>query len=605
MKRKLLKAGNFLILILGLLFLSTTVKADDIDYDITNLNVIARVQTNGSLKIKQQVTYDFDDDAHGVYYQQNLAKGQELTNLKIKIKADDAKETANHSYTLASANNTYKIKLFHQIAADSKFRVTYYYTITNAITNYRDIARLNFMIVGDGWDEDLDNVRAQVLFPGKINKLQAWAHGPLGGYTKVQPDQGKITMTAKNLDKDRGIEVDTIFPPAVTKANHKRVDKNKRQAVLKQERNLARQANQELKKVRQRLRLWYIVGWLLVIGGIGLSGLAIYRGLRAQRFGTFPQKINDLVHNYEIPTVNPVAAQVLDTAKEPDSKAFTAYLLDLVRQKRLELTSYQRKRKTYYRISLVDEELLKQDKLLKLLFNKVGDKKSFTTYGLRKYKKDDLGRSFSRWQTRQRNLVKGKGLLSTRYENKLDNLKTTVGSLSILSMVCLVLGLIFFHFQLQKMITLICLPILLIADITVYLIAIKRIAIYTKKGAEVTNQVRGFKKMLQDIGQFKMKDVGDLILWEQIMPYAVSFGLSKRVLKQLKIEFDLDRLDNNDSLYFGYYSSYYTGLSFEAAFQSSFEKSVSHYSSSSSGSSGGFSGGSSGGFGGGSGGGAF
>ncbi|RVU73938.1 DUF2207 domain-containing protein [Lactobacillus xujianguonis] len=65
----------------------------------------------------------------------------------------------------------------------------------------------------------------------------------------------------------------------------------------------------------------------------------------------------------------------------------------------------------------------------------------------------------------------------------------------------------------------------------------KRISIYTQKGAEMTNQVRGFKKMLADVGHFRMRNVGDIILWEDIMPYAVAFGLAKKVLKQLKVEF--------------------------------------------------------------------
>lgn len=40
--------------------------------------------------------------------------------------------------------------------------------------------------------------------------------------------------------------------------------------------------------------------------------------------------------------------------------------------------------------------------------------------------------------------------------------------------------------------------------------------------------------MLADIGNFKAKNIGELIFWEDVMPYAVTFGLSKLVIKQLK-----------------------------------------------------------------------
>ena len=123
---------------------------------------------------------------------------------------------------------------------------------------------------------------------------------------------------------------------------------------------------------------------------------------------------------------------------------------------------------------------------------------------------------------------------------------------------------------------------------------------YTKKGAEETNKVRGFEKMLNDVGRFEMRDVGDLILWQEIMPYAVAFGLAKKVLKELKIEFGNDELKRSDYSYYGpFFISGSNG--FSENFSSSFAGSVSYGS----GSSGGFSGGSSGGFGGGSGGGAF
>ncbi|MEB3364565.1 DUF2207 domain-containing protein [Lactobacillus sp. R2/2] len=128
------------------------------------------------------------------------------------------------------------------------FTVTYFYRITNAITNYRDVAELNFKIIGNGWDRDLDYVRASVIFPGPVKGLKAWAHGPLDGHLQVNPQKGKIVMTAENLAGDMGIEVHTIFPPKIT-ANNKNVkDKNHRQAVIKQEKELAR--NTELKQKR-------------------------------------------------------------------------------------------------------------------------------------------------------------------------------------------------------------------------------------------------------------------------------------------------------------------------------------------------------------------
>ena len=139
--------------------------------------------------------------------------------------------------------------------------------------------------------------------------------------------------------------------------------------------------------------------------------------------------------------------------------------------------------------------------------------------------------------------------------------------------------------------------LILILSLLALIFIIRQTGIYSEKGKIETEKIRGFKKMLKDIGKFKMRDVGDLILWEDIMPYAVAFGLANKVMKELKIEFSQEELAKSDYFYYGFVSN--TGKdSFSANFDSCFNDSISTGSSS-------FSSGSSGGFGGGSGGGAF
>lgn len=109
--------------------------------------------------------------------------------------------------------------------------------------------------------------------------------------------------------------------------------------------------------------------------------------------------------------------------------------------------------------------------------------------------------------------------------------------------------------------------------------------------------------MLDDIGKFQTKDIGELTFWEDVMPYAVAFGLAKKVIAQLKIDFDNETL----APMFLYYPILQYDTDF-TAFDNSINTALYNSigaNSSLSGGSGGFSGGSSGGFGGGSGGGAF
>ena len=216
-----------LLLMLGvitLLFSITgqRVLADSPSYDITNVKVASHIQADGSLTIERKITYKFDSSARGVYYRQNLLKNQKLLNPQVKIINQGVTKTiinnssgSNDTYQL-SYKNGYQFKVFHKVKAGNRFTIVYRYKITNAIKNWQDTAELNFKIIGNGWETDLDHVEAEVVFPSKVSMLKAWAHGDLSGRIQVLPDKGRIIMTADNVAGNTGIEVHAIFPTSVT-----------------------------------------------------------------------------------------------------------------------------------------------------------------------------------------------------------------------------------------------------------------------------------------------------------------------------------------------------------------------------------------------------
>lgn len=601
MKKKFLSLIGLLGLI-GFLTIFTHQADADVDYDIDNMNVTAQVNRDGSLTMHRQIYYSFDSDAHGVFYQQNLNKKQSLSDIRVKVDGKNvmpANNGHNNTYQLNKNGSSYHFKVFHRIDEDQKVKVEYSYKILNAITNYKDTAELNFKIIGNGWDTDIAQARATVLFPGKVKNLKAWAHGPLNGQTQVLPKQGKIVMTVENLPGDTGVEVHSIFPTSVTAANLNFVNQNKKKAIEQQEATLANEANQK----RQRGN--FINIGLLLITIVSSLGVIIFSFL-GKPIGSQPRKWKELAHNYAIPDISPVAAQILDEAAEPNTKAFTAYLMQLAGKHKIKIGDYQSgmRKKTAYRITVVDSNVL-QDDLLKFLFNKVGDGKSFTTKELRKYTSRKLGKRYEKWRDRQYDLVEDANFFDPKLEDQRSKRRTFLISGIVVSVVAWVIAL--FRFEDFSSVLAACILggiILIILEFIAFFIGNKKMSIYTQKGALETDNVRGFEKMLDDIGNFKMKDVGDLILWEDIMPYAVAFGLSKKVLKELKVEFSDAELAGTPFVLYGpFYSSGSDG--FAKSFDNSFSEGVSVGSSSVSGGSGGFSGGSSGGFGGGSGGGAF
>lgn len=586
-------------MLIALTIIFTKPALADVDYDITNVDITAHVNTNGSLLMERRIIYKFDDDAHGVFYQQNLTNNQELKNQQVRIISGKNSQPvvqsdshANNTYELSHGDHGYRFKVWHNVTDGDKFTVIYTYEITNAIINWKDTAELNFKIIGDGWDTDLDNVRVGIFFPGPVKDLKAWAHGDLSGQITVNPEKGNIIMTAANVSGNEGIEVHSLFPTAVTSQNKNIRDQNHKKYVLNQEAKFAREANER----RQRSRIFGL-------GALALSGLfslfIIIKSFTLKKSGVKPKKEKQLPRNYDLPRVSPVMAEILDIDNKPSSRSLTAYLMELAVQKRIEIDPVKVRRKTYYKISLTDKDLKDEVPLIRYLFNKVGDGKSFTTYELKKHRSSKLSKIFASWQKQKKQEAVSAGFLDKQIESKKD----TNLVLMIILLVLSGAGIIAAFFSSEGAAGLFIAAVILIGvAILATIYSNKKLSPYTDKGAEATNQVRGFKKMLDEIGNFKMREVGEMPLWEKIMPYAVALGVSKKVLKQLKIEF-ADEIDDANILFWGpFYSSGQDG--FASNFNSSFNSGA-NLNSSASGGSGGFSGGSSGGFGGGSGGGAF
>lgn len=606
-KGKIMKRKSWLTLIIAFISLilfstiNTPVKAD-VDYDIENVKVDAHVNSDGSLAITRTIEYNFDSSAHGVYYRQNLDSNQKLLSPTVTVQANNGKKTtvipgngSNNTYQLTKDSDGYQFKVFHNINEDSRFTVTYAYTISNAIINWKDTAELNFKIIGDGWDTDLDNVTVKITIDNgqAVDDLKAWAHGQSSGYIDVNKQKGQVTLEDSDVPGDEGIELHTIFPTSVTYLNQNFKNKDHKQAIISQEKKLAAEANQ--KRLRRKM-IEMIIGIASAIGGIVASFFLLFNSFKAKKMGIKPQKMRNLARNYDIPAVDAVMAQILDKGQKPNSHAFTAYITALAGKKRIKIEKISKKN---YRIILADEKVKDENELLAYLFDQVGDGNSFTTRKMRRARSNRLSKKYRNWRNAEFDKVVDKGYIDEKLWRKLANTTAVFITLLVIMFVASVFLLVFLN-QPQWPVSI--LWFLIILDLIGFIYFKLNASFYTKVGAEMTNQVRGFKKMIKDIGNFKMRDVGELIFWEDIMPYAVAFDLSEKVIKELQVEFSEEELT----------ASFTTGLwighGFSGEFTDSFTSSFEHgigASSSGSGGSGGFSGGSSGGFGGGSGGGAF
>lgn len=563
------------------------------------------MQKNGDVIVNQAVTYAFDGKFHGVYYDQDLKGIKGVEDIGAQIANDDnpinlpvENSGKNDTLSIEKGSDKVRMKIYHEMDG-GRATFVYRYTIKSLITNYQDTAELNWKVIGKGWEKPLSDVQITINLPSRpVPELKAYAHGDLSGETKVDRDQGRVVMTLENNPARTYVETRLLFPTSVTPdcLNVKNI--TYKEEAERKERELAKIANEKRRKER--------FFSYLAFGAVFVLSLAIPVTALVGP-GERTKKLKNYVRSYEIPKMPPEQAYVLDKGEQPNARTYTAHLMDLAGQKRVLITPVE---KRDWKISKKQRKDFNAGDLDEFLFEKVGDGQSYTMKQLKKYGRDHenserLYDKFESWcsHTEIRVNTDYKSMKNALWYERLKTyFKYNVYAV-VAVLVFLFLKGLFAKWQLILLGEL----ALSAASIFYYRMTHDK---YNQKGQEQRYQVRCFKKMLKDIGRFDLREVGDIVLWEKILPYAVAFGVARRVIRELKATYGKEAVNEafrenrafvDDSEDYG---------SFEPdSFSGTLSRASSNFhvssSSSSSGGSGGFSGGSSGGVGGGSGGGAF
>ena len=386
---------------LGLFFTASSTALADGDYQITDYDATAIVREGGEIFFTQRITYEFDGDFNGVYYDQNLTKVTDVSGIEVSITQNgqttqltESSTGENNTFTQTKTADNLKLKVYHKVS-DDKLTVNYHYVLSGLITNYQDTAELNWKILGAGWDVRLHNVKVTVQLPqAPINDLQAWTHGPLTGYTDVDRKQGKVTLTLDELDTDEMLETHMLFPTSVTPINPQVSNEKAKERVQQAEAKLANEANQKRKAEEKKARIIKnIFSGLVFTLSLGFIGILVANP------GNKKTKLPPLKHSYEIPKYAPEVAFAVLNQMQPNNQAFSAHLLELAGQGKLEIVEASGKEN--YVIKLKDKAIL-EDSLLRFLFKNIGNGTEFDLKTLKQVKNKRskakaLSKKFEQW----------------------------------------------------------------------------------------------------------------------------------------------------------------------------------------------------------------
>lgn len=535
-----------IILALAIVFPSK-VLADDKYYTEDNVLINAYVNSNGSMDVAETRTMSFFDGSFQGAYLEIPKKDKEYTNFSVEengkkysqVESDEGYPES--TFIVMDEGSYYRIQWHYRADEDTTRTFTVKYTVENQINVYNDTAELYWQAIGDKWEVPTKKAQIIVHFPGEVNAdtSKIWAHGPLNGTINFTEDN-TVTASISDLPKKNYFEIRVIFPTSIVPdaTNVKTTDQ--KAAIIKQE--------EGYRKMTQLER--YLSYAFFGVTALVLAALIIVYN----KYGK--KKINEAIPEYyrDFPSeLTPAEVGTLLAGSVVNTNSISATILDLARKKYITIESMESKellfkaQHIYIHIVNWDNNELKPHEILLMSLLRDAEHSGLS---FDKYCKKEQGevRDFaSKWNRLLNDSLKNHGFIQKRG----TKLGSIIGCMIPLVIILLVLSFVISNQRLE--IFMVSARINLIIILVMLLIFLIILGNKTTKGVIETKKWKALKNYLTKFSTLNQADIPALVLWEKYLVYATVFGISKKVLYQLKFVYpEMDNMSYTGGWYNGY-----------------------------------------------------
>lgn len=627
LKRRL-KVALYISSILVFLILCTTVVFADGSVNIDRYTIFAEIGEDGSMNVEEIITYNFKGSFNGARRELDFTGASDIENLNLYLSTqiapddlanvdlkefqivDEASVGDSGVVTVEEQNNQKNIMIYSP-SEDERKTFVIKYTLKNVVNRYQDIAEFYWQFIPSGWDFEIENVDVHIKVPegAKVDDLRIFGHGPLTGESK-RIDGQNVILTAPSIKPGEFLEVRLLFPTKLVPDMEETISENALEGILAEEEKWAEEANIKRQSHRRAYIITSAIVGILVISNIIMF---IYIYIKYDREYRVDK---DIKYYRELPgDYSPAEMSALYNFGSINSRDVTATLMDLVRRGYLKLETVNIEKRglfgrgskedyVFIKLKEPDEELSAHEEyLFKWLIESVGNGISMKLEDLDKYTKSTSGaRKFQEKYSVWKDMVKQEAGDRGFFDENIVRGKLLGGLFAVVEIVA---SIYIVHLgNYVGVITLILGIVFLI-----YSFAFNRRSPY---GAQQYNLWKAFRRFLLDFSNIKEYTPPSIVIWEHYLVYAISLGVAKEVIKQLKVVISPEEFYNPSLtyLYTSNMSRQFMMMDRIDNVTTSFEKTINtaisrSATSSTTGTGGGFSGGGGGGGGSGGGGGAF
>lgn len=501
-------------------------------YNITNLDILANLQKDGSMEVQEAVTYDIGD-INGILFDIDTKGFGELNYIDIfedvgqKNGQYQYKRVPSSKYEISLSDDLYRIKLYSKNSNNTR-NFLFVYTLPNAVNIYNDVAQFNRKMVGENWQQSIDNVSVKINIPVDESydnsKIFAFGHGPLTG--DIIKEYNIVQYSLENYYPGDFVEAHILMEPEIFSKidKNKIIHKNVKEELLAMEKEFADEANAERERAQKREEF---------LNDIKKYDKAIFTSLASfwaaimfyiHRIFKKENKYKDKFGKYlrELPDdYSPALAGTIMTGNI-NNEEILATLLDLIRRKKIELEEVSGKNRLVLK---ADTKNLRtqENTIVDIYFNDFGDGKSVVLEDIKTRNLSmSTAKKFEKWQYQ---------ILS-----EMDRLKLDYESLGFIKgALFFIIGITFF-FGAGALTSITENPIFILLGFMGFILIPSSFA--TKKPNSNLQEAKArwgaFKNFLEDYSQLEDAKISSIHLWEQYFVYAVAMGVSEKVVKAYK-----------------------------------------------------------------------
>ena len=578
---------------------------------VDSISIDAKIKEDGSMLVEETIVWDVVEEINGVYRDILIQNSSNELNSATKITIHQVTVNGNEfereftrllngasgKYNVNTLTGGKQVKIFAP-SADEYITTRITYTLYDVIVKYNDVAELYWNFIGSGWEYGLDDVSINITLPGDSKLLKVFAHGPLYGYSAI-PSSNSVAVKVESLRSNEIVDARVLFDSSLVSTS-KVAEQNILESILAEEAKLAEQANFNREKAKKSLYYSIIIVLIALLIPVFVYIDAYKKAKKAKFNGKY---YRELPEDYGPAIMNKLLYPTMGTTSSND---MLATLLDLVRRKYIEIKPIipnGKKKPEDYLLKLVKTDLLELNESEKhfvetLIFV---DTQEITIKELRKKNsksikaKNKAVDDYKKWTEIITELAKEKDLIKKE--------KIKIGKYllrCIPSMLALITVAVYgFVNNYEDIISIgMFSAIFGVFELIWVCLGVHELNVRTEKGIEHKLMWKAFRKFLLDFSKLDEHDYKSIAIWEHYLVYAVALGISKKVIKELKIVFPTEFEDGSDM-----FATYTTiGLLSDndvfTSFSNSFTSAASaafNAPSSADGSGGGFSGGAGGG----------